>query len=33
VIERISTNKVNALEPWEGRKTPDEVPINGIEPG
>jgi len=31
VIERISANKVNALVLWEGRKTPDEVPINGID--
>jgi hypothetical protein len=33
VLERISGNKVNALVRWDGRKTPDEVPINGIEPG
>jgi hypothetical protein len=33
VLERISANKVNALVRWDGRKTPDEVPINGIEPG
>jgi hypothetical protein len=31
VIDRISANKVNALVIWEGRKTPDEVPITGID--
>jgi len=31
VIERISANKVNALVIWEGRKTPDEVPLTGID--
>lgn len=33
VIERISANKVHAFVLWDGRKTPDELPINGIEPG
>jgi hypothetical protein len=32
VLERISANKVHAVVRWDGRKTPDEVPINGIEP-
>jgi hypothetical protein len=31
VIERISANKVSAFVLWEGRKTPDEIPIHGIE--
>jgi hypothetical protein len=31
VIDRISANKVNALVLWEGRRTPDEVPITGID--
>jgi hypothetical protein len=33
VIERISANKVSAFVLWDGRKSPDELPINGIEPG
>ena len=33
VIARISANKVHAFVLWDGRKTPDELPINGIEPG
>jgi hypothetical protein len=31
VIDRISTNKVHALVLWDGRRTPDEVPITGID--
>jgi hypothetical protein len=31
VIDRISANKVNALVLWDGRRTPDEVPITGID--
>ena len=31
-IERIAANKVHALVIWDGRKTADELPINGIEP-
>ena len=30
VVERISNNKVHVFVLWEGRKTPDEVPIIGI---
>ena len=33
VIKRISANKAHALVLWDGRKTPDEVPIGGVEPG
>jgi hypothetical protein len=33
VIERIAANKVHAFVIWDGRKTPDELPINGIEAG
>lgn len=33
VIERISNNKVHAFVLWDGRKSPEEVPVDGIEPG
>ena len=33
VVERITVNKVHAFVLWDGRKSPDEVPINGIELG
>ena len=31
VVDRISVNKVRAFVLWDGRKSPDELPINGIE--
>lgn len=33
IVERISANKVHAFVLWDGRKSPDELPISGIEPG
>ena len=32
VIERISNNKVHAFVLWDGLKSPDEVPVDGVEP-
>jgi hypothetical protein len=31
VIDRISANKVHASVVWDGRKSPEELPINAIE--
>jgi hypothetical protein len=31
VVERITTNKANAIVLWDGRKSPDDVPIRSIE--
>jgi hypothetical protein len=31
VVERITTNKANAVVLWDGRKSVDDVPIRSIE--
>ena len=31
VVERITTNKANAIVLWDGRKSVDDVPIRSIE--
>jgi hypothetical protein len=31
VVERITTNKANAIVLRDGRKSPDDVPIRSIE--
>jgi hypothetical protein len=33
VVERISANRANASVRWDDRKSPDDVPINGLELG
>ena len=32
VIERITANKANVMVLWDGRKSPDDLPIRSIEP-
>ena len=32
VVERITTNKANAVVLWDGRKSTEYVPIRSIEP-
>ena len=31
VVERITTNKANAVVLWDGRKSTEVVPIRGVE--
>jgi hypothetical protein len=31
VVERISANRANASVRWDDRKSPDDVPVNGLE--
>ena len=32
VVERITANKANVIVRWDGRKSPDDLPIRSIEP-
>ena len=31
VVERVTANKANVIVRWDGRKSPDDVPIRSIE--
>ena len=31
VVERVTANKANVMVRWDGRKSPDDLPIRSIE--
>ena len=32
VVERVTANKANVIVRWDGRRSPDDLPIRSVEP-
>ena len=32
VVERVTANKANVMVRWDGRKSPEDLPIRSVEP-